>query len=98
MRPRLRRIAAYLRGRHGPLLVEPTPYTADEKARLERNEAALRLVDDDTFGYIVIRLRKPQGSFDGRIEVEGHVMPEWWPPFRETLSRVQHAGGEFFPD
>lgn len=98
MRPRLRKLLGLLPRQARPLLAEPTPYTADEKARDERNQAALRLIDPDTFGYVVLRLRKPAGGFDGRIEVEGHVLAEWWPAFRESLIRVQDAGDEFIPD
>lgn len=96
MRSRLRRLLGGPRP-HLPPLVEPTPFSGDEKARNARNRAAVELVDDDTFGYIVIRLKKPLGSSQSRIEVSGHVLPTFWPAFHEVLGRVIHSGSEFYP-
>lgn len=108
MRPRLRRL---LLGRRevgdrtrrairevDALLSHPTPFTGDEKARKHRNNAAASLVEDDTFAYVVVRLRKPSMGAQGRIEVCGHVLPAWWPAFRETFERLISAGSEFYPD
>lgn len=96
MRPRLRRLLG--RVPPSPPLVHPTPFAGDEKARKRRNEAAASLVEDDTFGYIVVRLRGRPNSASSRIEVVGHVMPAWWPAFREVLERVIHCGSEFYPE
>jgi hypothetical protein len=41
---------------------DPSPFTVDEEARIKRNEAAAALLDEDTMGYVVIRLKKNGGN------------------------------------
>lgn len=98
MRPRLRRALGFTRRHPKVPLANPTPYAGDEKARNQRNDAAVSLIEDDTFAYVVVRLRKAPLSASGRIEVVGHVLPGFWPAFKETFERLIHAGDEFYPD
>lgn len=71
---------------------DPSPFTLDEQARIKRNEAAAALIDDDTMGYVVVRLRKDKGAPSGKLEVSGHVRPEWTAHFRATLERIVRHG------
>lgn len=71
---------------------EPSPFTVDPDARTERNRAAAELVDDDTFGYVIVRLKKDTGKPSGSLVVSGHVRPEWGRHFRATLDRIARHG------
>lgn len=70
---------------------DPSPFTLDEQARIKRNEAAAALLDDDTMGYVVVRLKK-DGTVDGSLRVCGHVLPPWRNHFRATLERIARHG------
>lgn len=70
---------------------DPSPFTVDEQARSMRNEAAAALLDDDTMGYVVVRLKKGANA-SGEVMVSGHVRPEWRNHFRATLDRIARHG------
>lgn len=70
---------------------DPSPFTVDEQARIKRNEAAASLLDDDTMGYVVVRLKK-DGTVNGSLRVCGHVLPAWRNHFRATLERIATHG------
>lgn len=71
-----------------------SPFAEGESlVAVERNEAAASLVDEDTYGYVLVRLvRDDSHGFEGRVEVKGHVRPEWRAPFLATLNRIIRHG------
>jgi hypothetical protein len=80
--------------------VRENPFDRDENARSDRNRTAASLVDDETYGYIVLRLHRSKGQLrpEAHIEVSGYLLPVWWVAFRATLLRVIDASEELFPD
>lgn len=71
----------------------PIPTTAGAVDR--RTEAALSLCDPETFGYLLILLRKdPKKKVEGEILVRGFVKDEWYPAFRETCDRIKALASE----
>lgn len=72
--------------------VEHSPFTDDEYARNKRNEAAAELVDEDTMGYVVVRLKKDTGKVSGALLVTGHVRPEWSNHFRAVFEKIARHG------
>lgn len=56
---------------------------ADERAM--RNEVACSLLDDDTIGYVVFRVRRePHG---GTISLDAQVSEDAWPGVRAAMAR-----------
>jgi hypothetical protein len=71
----------------------PSPFTVDEQARIKRNEAAAALLDEDTMGYVVIRLKKNGGDKPtGEVCISGHVLPVWRNHFRAIMDQIARHG------
>lgn len=79
-----------------PAEIEPfqvyghNPFALDEKARSKRQEAALSMADEDTFGYVLILLKRDEDG-NGQMSVATHMDRAWWPAFRTTLERIRDA-------
>lgn len=66
-----------------------SPLVHDDEAASARTEAAMSLADEDTYGYLLLVLKKPKGpQGGGEVRVHGYVRPEWWPAFIEMMSRL----------
>jgi hypothetical protein len=58
-----------------------------------RCEAALSLMDDDTYSFMLLRVQQA-GATIGEVKVLGFVHPETWPAVRLTLERCAEVGAE----
>lgn len=58
----------------------------------ERNEAALRLVDPDVYGYLLLTVHKPAHEPYADIRLAAHLEDSWWPAVDATLADVVSAG------
>lgn len=60
-----------------------------EENRAQLTEDAMKLTDDDTYGYLVMILKKdsPAGH-SGHVEVSGYVQDSWAPAFHEVCQRA----------
>jgi hypothetical protein len=75
-----------------PPLQGESPFAEEGSlVRQQRNEAAMALVDDDTYAYVLVRLVKDDDG-QGCIEVKGHVREQWRAPFQATLRRIVEHG------
>lgn len=76
------------------VLPEENPLECDAGTTL-RSSSALSLMDDDTYGFIVLRVcAVSELRTIGKVEVTGFVAPEVWPAVRTTLERVTIVGSE----
>lgn len=70
-----------------------SPLAHDPEASAQRRESALALTDDDTYGYVLLLLKKPKGAEAiGEIRTTGYIRPEWWPSFIEMTHRLREVG------
>lgn len=72
---------------------ENNPFDGDapgqEDLRDIRNEAAAALLDEDTYGYVMLRLKVEKGSnLTGEIVFAGHVPSNYRPAFRRASERL----------
>lgn len=65
---------------------EENPLETEEGEEARRN-AALRLVDEDCFGFLVLTVHRDVGV-RGHIELAAHLRPDWWPAINRTLRRI----------
>lgn len=74
-----------------------SPFLHNDDAFEARTRAAMSMTDDDTYGYILMVLKKPEAaSATGEVGVHGYVQDEWWPAFAEMADRVHSvATGSF---
>lgn len=60
-----------------------------------RREAAMSLMDEDTYGFMLLRVvRVPTPAAVGEVTVLGLVPPLAWPAVRLTLERCAEVGAE----
>ena len=64
---------------------ESNPFEDDEDARDNRRQAALRLLDDDTWAFMMLRLRRT-GDDQGEVEPWGLVPESVQPVFQGVLA------------
>lgn len=67
----------------------PTPvnrFAVDACAASERREAAMSLMDDDTRGYVLLRIAGDGES--GRVLLDIEVDPDHWPAVALSLARL----------
>jgi hypothetical protein len=85
---------------HGP----PAAVRASERATLPprsplksakghaaRTEAALRMMDEDCYGFLLFTLHREKVGVCAEIRIAEHLHPTWWPAITETLERVAVA-------
>lgn len=60
----------------------------DELGATQRNAAALGLMDDDCYGFLLLTVRREFHGPNALLRVEQHVDPSWWPAIAETLDRI----------
>jgi hypothetical protein len=72
-----------------PMRVTGTAFEGDD-AQEQRREDAMSLVDGDTIGYLLVRV-KDHGAF-AKAEVAIALLDEMWPAVKETLCRVVLEG------
>lgn len=58
----------------------------DVELEAQRREDAMSLLDEDTMGYLLVRVRD-EGSF-AKLGVQVALAEEMWPAVNETLARV----------
>lgn len=68
-----------------PMRVKGSAFDSDD-AQDRRREDAMTVVDDDTIGYLLVRVRD-YGAF-AKAEVATELTDEMWPAVKETLCRV----------
>jgi hypothetical protein len=56
-----------------------------------RQEAALRLMDEDCSGYVLLTVHRDEDQPTGRIDLIAAMRPEWWPAAAATLARIVEA-------
>lgn len=59
-----------------------------------RQDAAMRMMDPDCYGFLLISVHKEQVGLRAEIEMRNHVDPSWWPAIGETLSRIAQVARE----
>lgn len=59
-----------------------------EEGEESRRNAALRIVDGDTFGFLLLTVHRDPDGVRGHIELAANLRPEWWPAVIVTLRRV----------
>lgn len=69
----------------GPLRSPRNAIVTEDECQ-ERNEAAARLLDPETVGYVIFRVHK-DGSY-GAIALEAQVDPEAWSSILSAMARV----------
>lgn len=72
-----------------PLRVKGSAFDTDD-GQEQRREDAMSLVDDDTIGYLLVRI-KDHGSF-AKADLAVALLDEMWPAVKETLCRVVLEG------
>lgn len=63
------------------------PTKTDEGMEATR-EAALRMLDDDCYGYLLLTIHKEAVGPGGEIRLADHLDSSWWPAVAVTLERV----------
>jgi hypothetical protein len=58
----------------------------DEAAEVQRREDAMSLMDDDTWGYLLLRV-VDSGNF-ARVGVQLLLSEAMWPAVNETMTRI----------
>lgn len=86
-------IARALVGSPPPHASPPRVDALDPSAGLDlngRQEAALRLMDADCVGYVLLTLHEDESlpATTGHVDLICAVKPEWWPPVAVTLERI----------
>jgi hypothetical protein len=71
-------------------LERSNPLLATEEAIEKRNEAAMSLTDPETYGYVLLTLRR-KGNGHGKIQLQSRLEREWWPAFARTLRKMARA-------
>jgi hypothetical protein len=72
-----------------PMRVTGSAFSTDD-GQEQRREDAMSLVDDDTIGYLLVRV-KDHGAF-AKADVAIALLDEMWPAIKETLCRVVLEG------
>lgn len=62
----------------------------------ERTQAAMTIVDDDCYGYLLITVHKQPVGRRADLHLQSAFEPDWWPAMRATLCRVIKAGDETY--
>jgi hypothetical protein len=76
-----------------PLLPDLSPLT-DEPAAGQRQDAALKLMDEDCYGFLMLTMHRheePKGHFTGRIDFAVALQRDWWPAVVLVLERIIRA-------
>lgn len=53
-----------------------------------RQEAALRMMDPDCYGFLLVSVHREAVGLRAEIELHSHIDPSWGPAMAETLDRV----------
>lgn len=69
-------------------LPRDNPILASEEAKAKRREAAMSMMDDETYGYVLITLRKKPGNAFGKLKLQLKLERAWWPAFSTMLRKV----------
>lgn len=59
-----------------------------------RAEAALSLMDPDTYGFLLVRVQQSDRETLGQVIVSGYIDPYSWPAVQATLERTAAVGAE----
>ena len=71
---------------------EISPFIGDEHAQAKRSEAALAMVDDETYAYVLVLIRRDSGASRPEVTISASVAEDaWWPPLVETFRRIGRA-------
>lgn len=63
----------------------------DDEARGYRSEAALMMMDEETFGFMLVVLRRDDGK-KPEIALRVQTESEWIPAFHASMGRILIAG------
>lgn len=72
-----------------PFLAATNPL-ADGEGYGARQAAALKMMDEDCFGFLLLTVHGD--GVHGRVEISARLQPQWWPAVSKTLERVVGAG------
>lgn len=63
-------------------------FTGNEQLERDRREAAMRLMDTETLGYVLVVVRDEPAYHRQRLELHTAMLEPMWPPMKDTLARV----------
>lgn len=64
---------------------------ADDDARQDRSTAALMMMDEETFGFMLVLLRRENGK-KPEIAIRAQTESDWLPAFHASIGRILVAG------
>lgn len=70
-----------------PFLADANPLDSDD-GFAARQRAAMKLLDGDCHGFLLLTVHRDGSDVKGRIELEAALQPHWHPAVARTLERV----------
>jgi hypothetical protein len=64
---------------------------ATEEGHAARTEAALRMMDEDCYGFLLFTLHRESVGVCAEIRMADYLHPTWWPAVAEALDRVSYV-------
>ena len=76
--------------RERAFLPATSPLTT-EQGHQARTEAALRMMDEDCYGFLLVTVHREKVGVCGEVRMLQHIHPTWWPAIVQTLDRLSEA-------
>ena len=71
-----------------PAFIPPANPLETDAGYEARQQAALRMMDEDCYGFLLVSVHKEAVGLRAAIELHSHIDPSWAPAIAETLDRV----------
>lgn len=78
-----------------PYVAAGSAFEGSEHLEAQRREDAMRLIDDETQGYVLLIVREKDSGV-AKIEPSIAILDHMWPAFRAALGRVEAAGRQVY--